>query len=77
MLTPLEFSSYQSIQFDENETCIGGTTSPWSAHKFDSNMAGKFSLTIMLNVTGSGAALKSQPTNGKILGSFALILWII
>ena len=48
----LEFASYQSIQFDENETCIGGIASPWDAHKFDANMPSKFSLTLMLKAAG-------------------------
>jgi len=45
----LEFVSYTSIQFDENETCIGGTTSPWDAQKFDgTSVPGKFCLTMTL-----------------------------
>ena len=45
----LEFASYASTQFDENETCIGGTNSPWDAQKFDgTSVPGKFCLTMTL-----------------------------
>ena len=45
----LEFASYNAYQFDEEETCIGGTTSPWDAHKFDgTSVPGKFCLTMTL-----------------------------
>jgi len=45
----LEFASYISHQFDEEETCIGGTTSPWDVQKFDgTSVPGKFCLTMTL-----------------------------
>lgn len=45
----LEFASYAALQFDEKETCIGGTTSPWDEQKIDgTSVPGKFCLTMTL-----------------------------
>gem|GEM_PF-4432904 len=45
----LEFTSYTSSQFDENETCIAGSMSPWDEQKFDgTSVPGKFCLTMTL-----------------------------
>ena len=45
----IEFDTYQSLQFDENETCIGGTSSPWAAQSYNANVGGVFSLVMTLN----------------------------
>lgn len=45
----LEFVSYSSSQFDESETCIGGSMSPWDEQKIDgTSVPGKFCLTMTL-----------------------------
>jgi len=49
----MQFSSYSSLQFDEQETCIGGTSSPWDAQVHNGTTSGIFNLTLNLNGTVS------------------------
>jgi len=49
----LEFADYTSAQFDEKETCIGGTSSPWGQHQYDAtSVPGKMCLTMLLDAEG-------------------------
>ncbi len=50
----LEFADYTSAQFDEKETCIGGTSSPWGPHQYDAtSVPGKMCLTMILDAEGA------------------------
>jgi len=49
----MQFASYTSVQFDEEETCIGGTSSPWDPHVYNGTSSGIFNLILTLNGTTS------------------------
>ena len=49
----MQFASYTSIQFDEEETCIGGTSSPWDPQVHNATSSGIFNLILNLNGTTS------------------------